>query len=65
MKRWLYILFLVLLALPLHAQSEETTRILSYIQKAMNFNKVVPQEKTCTSTTWATSRTRHSGSRHT
>ena len=45
MKRWLYILFLVLLALPLHAQSEETTRILSYIQKAMNFNKVVPQEK--------------------
>ena len=45
MKRWLYILFLVLLALPLHAQSEETSRILSYIQKAMNFNKVVPQEK--------------------
>ena len=45
MKRWLYILFLVLLALPLHAQSEETARILSYIQKAMNFNKVVPQEK--------------------
>ena len=29
----------------LHAQSEETERILSYIQKAMNFNKVVPQEK--------------------
>ena len=45
MKRSLYILFLVLLALPLHAQNEETTRILSYIQKAMNFNKVVPQEK--------------------
>ena len=45
MKRWLYILFLVLLALPLYAQSEETSRILSYIQKAMNFNKVVPQEK--------------------
>ncbi len=45
MKRWLYILFLVLLALPLHAQSDETSRILSYIQKAMNFNKVVPQEK--------------------
>ena len=44
MKRWLYILFLVL-ALPLYAQSEETSRILSYIQKAMNFNKVVPQEK--------------------
>ena len=45
MKRLIYILFLVLLALPLHAQNEETTRILSYIQKAMNFNKVVPQEK--------------------
>ena len=45
MKRWLYILFLVFLALPLHAQSDETSRILSYIQKAMNFNKVVPQEK--------------------
>ena len=45
MKRLIYILFLVLLALPLHAQSEETERILSYIQKAMNFNKVVPQEK--------------------
>ena len=45
MKRLIYILFLVLLALPLHAQNEETSRILSYIQKAMNFNKVVPQEK--------------------
>ena len=45
MKRLIYILFLVLLALPLHAQSEETSRILSYIQKAMNFNKVVSQEK--------------------
>ena len=29
----------------LHAQSEGTNRILSYLQKAMNFNKVVPQEK--------------------
>ena len=30
----------------LHAQqSEEATNVLSYIQKAMNFNKVVPQEK--------------------
>ena len=30
----------------LHAQqSEEATSILSYLQKAMNFNKVVPQEK--------------------
>ena len=45
MKRLIYILFLVLLALPLHAQSEEATNVLSYIQKAMNFNKVVPQEK--------------------
>ena len=45
MHRLLHILFLILLALPIHAQSEETNRILSYIQKAMNFNKVVPQEK--------------------
>ena len=45
MKCLLHILLLVLLALPLHAQNEETERILSYIQKAMNFNKVVPQEK--------------------
>ena len=45
MFRLLYILLLVLLALPIHAQSEETARILSYLQKAMNFNKVVPQEK--------------------
>jgi hypothetical protein len=30
----------------LHAQqSDEATSILSYLQKAMNFNKVVPQEK--------------------
>ena len=29
----------------LHAQSEEAARILSYIQKAMNFSKVLPQEK--------------------
>ena len=35
MKRLLHILFLVLLALPLHAQNEETARILSYIQKAI------------------------------
>ena len=45
MFRLLYILLLVLLTLPIHAQSEETARILSYLQKAMNFNKVVPQEK--------------------
>ena len=45
MHRLLYIVFLILFALPIQAQSEETNRILSYIQKAMNFNKVVPQEK--------------------
>ena len=45
MQKLLHILFLVLLTLPIHAQSEETNRILSYLQKAMNFNKVVPQEK--------------------
>ncbi len=45
MHRLLHILFLILFALPIHAQNEETNRILSYIQKAMNFNKVVPQEK--------------------
>jgi len=45
MHRLLHIFFLVLLTLPLRGQSEETNRILSYIQKAMNFNKVVPQEK--------------------
>ena len=45
MHRLLHILLLVLFALPIQAQNEETNRILSYIQKAMNFNKVVPQEK--------------------
>ena len=45
MHRLFHLLFLVLFTLPIHAQSEETTRILSYLQKAMNFNKVVPQEK--------------------
>ena len=45
MRRILYILFLAFAVSSLHAQSEETSRILSYIQKAMNFNKVVPQDK--------------------
>ena len=45
MHRLLHILLIVLFALPIQAQNEETNRILSYIQKAMNFNKVVPQEK--------------------
>ena len=36
----------LLVSMPLHAQqSEEATSILSYLQKAMNFNRVVPQEK--------------------
>ena len=45
MKRLLYILLMILSVASLHAQSEETNRILSYLQKAMNFNKVMPQEK--------------------
>ena len=42
---------ILLMALCLHMfaahaqQSEEATSILSYLQKAMNFNKVIPQEK--------------------
>ena len=45
MRRLLHILLLMFTVSTLHAQSEETNRILSYLQKAMNFNKVVPQEK--------------------
>ena len=45
MRRLLHILLLMFAVCSLHAQSEETNRILSYLQKAMNFNKVVPQEK--------------------
>ena len=46
MRRPIYILFLLALATSLQAQqSEEAIRVLSYIQKAMNFNKVVPQKK--------------------
>ena len=46
MRRFLYILFLMAFVSSLHAQqSEEATNVLSYIQRAMNFNKVVPQEK--------------------
>ena len=45
MRQFLHILFLTLAVSSLHAQSDETSRILSYIQKAMNFNKVMPQEK--------------------
>ena len=45
MRRLLHILLLMFAVSTLYAQSEETNRILSYLQKAMNFNKVVPQEK--------------------
>ena len=41
-----FLMALCLFTLPLHAQqSEKAASILSYLQKAMNFNKVVPQEK--------------------
>ena len=45
MRRLLHILLLTFAVSSLYAQREETNRILSYLQKAMNFNKVVPQEK--------------------
>ncbi|MBR1667627.1 MAG: hypothetical protein IJ693_05020 [Bacteroidaceae bacterium] len=47
MNKFVRILLLFLATvLPLHAQqNEEATNVLSYIQKVMNFNKVVPQEK--------------------
>ena len=45
MRRLFHILLLTFAVSSLYAQSEETNRILSYLQKAMNFNKVVPQEK--------------------
>ena len=45
MKRVISILFLLLSLSGYAQQSEEATSILSYLQKAMNFNKVVPQEK--------------------
>ena len=46
MRLLLLVIFIQLFIVSsLHAQSEETSRILSYIQKAMNFSKVVPQEK--------------------
>ena len=51
MKRWLYILFLVLLALPLHAQSEKhyTERldsIITCINKAGEVKSVFTYDKT-------------------
>ena len=47
MKRISFLVLLACMSLSsLHAQqSEEATSILSYLQKAMNFNKVIPQEK--------------------
>ena len=46
MRKLRYISLLFILPISLHAQqSEEGQNILSYIQKAMNFNKIIPQEK--------------------
>ena len=45
MRRFLYIVFLMLSVLTLHAQDTKKGNLLTYLQKAMNFNKVVPQEK--------------------
>nr|MCR5044897.1 hypothetical protein [Bacteroidaceae bacterium] len=45
MKLLLWVVIQLFFVSSLHAQSEETARILSYIQKAMNFSKVLPQEK--------------------
>ncbi|MBQ2298453.1 MAG: hypothetical protein II278_03635 [Bacteroidaceae bacterium] len=45
MKRFLHILTMCVLTTSLYAQGTDTTKIMSYIQKAMNFNKVIPQEK--------------------
>lgn len=45
-KRILYTLAFVLAGFPVYAQqNEEATSILAYLQRAMHFNKVVPQEK--------------------
>ena len=44
MSRLLHILLLTFAVSTLYAQSEETNRILSYLQKAMNFNKVVRKD---------------------
>ena len=45
MKRVLYIILLALSVSMLHAQSGvKKGNLLTYLQKAMNFNKVVPQE---------------------
>lgn len=45
MKKSLYILLLFFSVSMLHAQDTKKGNIMTYLQKAMNFNKVVPQEK--------------------
>lgn len=44
MKRTFYIIALLCLAITANAQTE-SSQVLSFLQKAMNFNKSVPQEK--------------------
>ena len=41
----IYIILFFSATLSLRAQEADSTQLFSYIQKAMNFNKVVPQEK--------------------
>ena len=58
MKRWLYILFLVLLALPLHAQSEETARIrLHHKQEDIEQVEVIAKEQNQHDARWSSSTT--------
>ena len=46
MKRFLYIIVLLMFSISLlHAQDTKKGNLMTYLQKAMNFNKVVPQEK--------------------
>ncbi len=45
MKRALYIVIMAFSVVMLHAQGTTKGNLLTYLQKAMNFNKVVPQEK--------------------
>ena len=45
MRCFLYIVFLMFSVSMLHAQDTKKGNLLTYLQKAMNFNKVVPQEK--------------------
>jgi len=46
MKRFFHIIVLLMLSVSmLHAQDTKKGNLMTYLQKAMNFNKVVPQEK--------------------